>query len=162
MTNSGTIEATGAGGLQLVGSVVNNGLILAQGSSVTIGGDVSGSGHVELAGNATVEFAAGAANDLALDADAAGLIVFDHSAGFGGAISGLNADDRIDLRDVAFGAATTLSYVDDGSGGGVLTVSDGIHSAQLRLVGSYQASDFVLGADDQGGLLLTNHAGQLI
>jgi len=75
---------------------------------------------------------------------------------FTGTITGLNWDDLIDLKDVQLGANTTLTYSDDGSGSGLLTVSDGTHSVQLHLVGTYNASDFVLGSDGQGGLLLTN------
>src|SRR5437773_12473572 len=50
VTNSGTLESTGSGGLQILGALENNGLILAQAGSVTIGGNLSGSGHVEIGG----------------------------------------------------------------------------------------------------------------
>jgi hypothetical protein len=154
VTNSGTIAATGLGGLQIAGGIANDGLLLANGSSILIGGDVSGSGHVELSGGATVEFAGGSTNAVALDSGATGLIVFDHSSSFTGSISGLNGDDRLDLRDLAFSADATLSYTDDGAGGGVLTVSDGARSVQLHLLGSYDATHFTLGADGQGGLTI--------
>jgi hypothetical protein len=161
VANSGTIAATGLGGLQILGSIANYGLLFANGSSILIGGDVSGSGHVELNGSATVEFGGLSSNAITLDAGATGVIVFDHSVGFSGTISGLNADDQLDLRDVQFGANTTLSYAADGSGGGVLTISDGVHSTQLHLIGAYQASDFNLASDGKGGVLLTNHVGDL-
>jgi hypothetical protein len=156
VVNTGTIEATGLGGLQVAGAVDNSGVILDQSSSITVGGDLSGSGHVELSGTATVEFGGQSSNDIALDANATGLIVFDHSAGFSGTISGLNGDDQLDLRDLQFGANTTMAYADDGQGGGVLTISDGVQSVQLHLHGAYQLGDFTLGSDGQGGSLLTN------
>jgi hypothetical protein len=154
VTNSGTIAASGLGGLQIAGGIANDGLLLANGSSILIGGDVSGSGHVELSGSSSVEFVGGSTNAVALDGGATGLIVFDHSSSFTGSISGLNGDDRLDLRDLAFSADATLSYTDDGAGGGVLTVSDGARSVQLHLLGSYDATHFTLGADGQGGLTI--------
>jgi hypothetical protein len=158
VTNSGTIESAGTGGLQLLGSVANDGLILAQAGGITIGGDVSGAGHVEISGDAAIEFGGLASNDIGLDGNAAGLIIFDHSDGFSGTIFGLDSNDHIDLRDLQFGTGTTLSYADNGSGAGMLTISDGVHSVQIHLNGTYQSSDFALGSDGQGGVLLTNTA----
>jgi hypothetical protein len=156
VTNSGTLEATGTGGLQVLSSLANNGLILDQSSSILISGDLTGSGQVEIAGNAIIEFGGLASNSIALDANATGLIIFDHSDAFSGALSGLNSDDLIDLKDLQFGASTTLSYTEDGSGNGLLTVSDGIHSAQLHLLGGYQPGNFSLTSDGQGGVLVHN------
>jgi hypothetical protein len=155
VTNSGTLEATGLGGLVIAGSIASNGLILAQGSGVMIGGNLSGTGHVELSGASTVEFGGSSANAIDLDADASGLIIFDTAGTFSGAISGLNADDRIDLRGLGFGANSTLNYLNQGSGG-LLTISDGVHSVQLHFVGTYSSSDFALSSDGHGGVLLTN------
>jgi hypothetical protein len=50
-----------------------------------------------------------------------------------------------------------MTYADSGAGGGILTISDGLQSVQLHLVGNYQASDFGMGADGLGGLLLTSN-----
>ncbi len=130
--------------------------MLAQAGSITVAGDVSGSGLFEIDGTALVEFGGQAGNSILLSASATGVIVFDHSSEFSGSISGMNFDDTLDLRDVEFGSATSLSYVDDGTGGGMLTVSDGSHSVQLHLLGHYQSSDFVLGSDGLGGSTISN------
>ena len=157
--NSGTIEATGVGGLEIVGSIVNSGLIWAAGGNIVIGGDLTGTGDVQISGTATVEIGGIDSNDVVVGSGAAGLLVLDDATNFTGTISGLNADDRVDLRDIAFGANTTMSYADNGAGGGVLTVSDGVNSVNLALVGAYQLGDFSLASDGQGGSLLTNNAG---
>ncbi|MGZ2410604.1 VCBS repeat-containing protein, partial [Sphingomonas sp. F9_3S_D5_B_2] len=156
VVNSGTLESTASGGLQVVGDLQNDGLVLAGAGSVTIGGDVTGLGQFEIDGTALVEFGGHSTNAVLLDGAATGVVVFDHASDFTGSISGLNSDDRLDLRDVQFGETTSLNYVADGAGGGVLTVSDGVHSAQLHLVGEYQPSDFHLGSDGLGGTFVTN------
>ena len=157
--NGGTIEATGSGGLVIVGSIVNSGLIWAAGGNVFIGGDLTGTGDVQISGSATVEIGGSDSNNVVVGSGAAGLLVLDDSIGFTGKISGLNADDRVDLRDIAFGANTTMTYADNGTGGGVLTVTDGVNSVHLALVGAYQLQNFSLVSDGQGGSLLTNNAG---
>jgi hypothetical protein len=50
-----------------------------------------------------------------------------------------------------------LSYADSGNGSGVLTVSDGTNTVQLAVVGNYQAQDFSLASDGQGGTTLVNN-----
>jgi hypothetical protein len=62
----------------------------------------------------------------------------------------------IDLPDIAFGAQTTLAYLENATGtGGTLTVSDGRHAASIALLGRYIAGSFVAAADGQGGTLVT-------
>ncbi len=161
VTNSGTIEATGAGGLQILGSVANSGLIWADGGNILIGGDLTGTGELHIGGAATVEIGGSDSNNLILDSAATGLLRLDHATAFTGTISGLNADDGIDLRDVAFGASTTMTYADNGAGGGVLTVSDGVNSVNMSLAGNYDLHNFTLSSDGHGGSLLTN-AGPLV
>jgi hypothetical protein len=64
----------------------------------------------------------------------------------------MDGNDQLDLRDMGFSASATLSYADDGTGGGTLTVSDGVKSVQLHLLGTYDATHFTLAADGQGGV----------
>jgi hypothetical protein len=62
----------------------------------------------------------------------------------------------IDLPDIAFGAHTTLAYLENATGtGGTLTVSDGRHTAAIALLGNYMAGSFVAVADGHGGTLIT-------
>jgi hypothetical protein len=95
---------------------------------------------------------------------AQGTLRLDRSLGFTGYISAFRAQDRIDLRDVAFSAHTTLGYtttsysadINNDPTGGRLTVSDGSHTANLALVGNYMASSFVISSDGNGGTLVTD------
>jgi hypothetical protein len=62
----------------------------------------------------------------------------------------------IDLPNIAFGAHTTLAYLQSAGGaGGTLTVSDGRHAASIALLGNYIAGSFAIAADGHGGTLVT-------
>jgi len=70
--------------------------------------------------------------------------------------------DQIDLRDIAFIATTGkkgqthVSFTEAASNlSGTLTVTDGIHTASIQLLGSYIASEFVAASDGHGGTLIT-------
>ena len=77
---------------------------------------------------------------------------------FTGSISGLNADDQLDLRDILSGAGTTATYTANEAGtGGTLSVSDGVHTANIALLGQYAPSDFEVAADATGGTLIKYH-----
>jgi autotransporter passenger strand-loop-strand repeat protein len=84
-----------------------------------------------------------------------GTLIFDQSAEFTGQISGLTGQDQIELRDVGFGANTTLLYAENtGNTGGILAVSDGTHTANLFLAGQYTTANFTMLSDNAGGTLL--------
>jgi hypothetical protein len=99
----------------------------------------------------------------AIFSGAQGTLQLDRSLAFTGYISAFRGQDRIDLRDVAFSAQTTLGYTTtsfnaDNSDptGGTLSVSDGTHTANLALLGNYTVSSFVLSSDGNGGTLVTD------
>jgi autotransporter passenger strand-loop-strand repeat protein len=87
-------------------------------------------------------------------------LVLDGATSFHGVVAGFgnNGDpDRIDLADVAFGTAGKkgpLSY-NGNLLGGTLTVTDGVHTANIALLGQYTASEFALSNDGHGGTLIT-------
>ncbi len=84
-----------------------------------------------------------------------GLLKLDNAAAFGATISGFAGSDHIDLADIAFGASTTLGYSGTATSG-TLTVSDGIHSAALHLLGQYSAGSFALLSDGNGGTVVAD------
>jgi hypothetical protein len=74
VVNTGTLQSTGSGGLNVHSDVVNDGLIWAYGGDITVLGAVSGSGSAMISGSATVTFGAAAAIDVEFAADAAGTL----------------------------------------------------------------------------------------
>ncbi|MFK4723649.1 VCBS repeat-containing protein [Bradyrhizobium niftali] len=158
VTNSGTIEATGTGGLEVHSDIINTGVLWANGGNVTIDGNISGAGTAQISGSATLEFGAASSANVTLDAQATGTIVLHDSFDFSGVVSGFNGDDNLDLLDVAFGADTTASYVANQVGtGGTLSVTDGVHTANITLLGQYDPAGFQTEADKTTGTLISYH-----
>ncbi|TPN47479.1 adhesin, partial [Mesorhizobium sp. B1-1-9] len=149
--NSGTLEATGSGGLTVAGGVANSGMLWANGGDIVIHGQVTGDGDATIGNLSKIEFGAASSTDVTFGHDAAGTLQLDDSFDYSGRIGGITNDDKLDLGDILFGAGTTAVYQanQDGSGG-TLTVSDGTHGAALHLVGSYDANAFKLADDGQG------------
>ncbi len=56
----------------------------------------------------------------------------------------------LDLGDIAFGGATAASFSGTMSSG-VLTVTDGTHTAKIRLSGDYLGLTFAVSSDGHGG-----------
>ncbi|MET3334912.1 VCBS domain-containing protein [Bradyrhizobium ottawaense] len=158
VVNSGTIAASGSGGLVIDSNVDNSGLLWAHGANITLNGSVSGSGTALMDGVATVEFGAASSAHVALDAAATGTIVLHDSFDFSGVVSGFDGDDHLDLLDVAFGDGTTASYVANQAGtGGILSVTDGVHTANISLFGQYDPASFQTEADKNMGTLISYH-----
>jgi hypothetical protein len=88
-----------------------------------------------------------------------GTLQLDQSAYFTGAIAGFTGQDQLDLTDIAYSANTTLGYVaNSANSSGTLTVSDGVNTANIALLGSYMASTFVTSSDGHGGTLVSEAA----
>ena len=111
---------------------------------------------ISIADGATAEISASAAADPVTFAGNTGTLLLDQSQTFSGSISGFGGDDQIDLGDIGFGSTTTLGYAADSScAGGVLSLSDGVHSAAIELLGQYSAASFSMASDGQAGTMIT-------
>jgi hypothetical protein len=88
-------------------------------------------------------------------AGSTGTLQLDQSQNFTGTVAGFGGQDVIDFRDIGFGASSTLAYsANSNNTGGTLTVSDGVHAANLALLGQYAASSFATASDGHGGTLV--------
>jgi hypothetical protein len=89
----------------------------------------------------------------------AGTLRLANSSSFAGTVAGLQGQDTIDFADIGFGANSTLGYApNSNNSGGTLSVSDGTHTANIALLGSYMASSFVTASDGHGGTLVSEAA----
>jgi hypothetical protein len=145
--NAGTIEA-GYGDLTIHGAVTNTGVLAAaNGSHLTVTGAVTGSGSATIESGGVLEFGAASSADVAF-VDAGGKLVFDHatttSSKFSGTISGFAHGSDIDLGAIGYTVGDAqMNYAENADHtGGVLTISDGKHTASLAFAGEYTLTDF--------------------
>jgi hypothetical protein len=130
IVNDGFIEATGAGG-------------------VTIKSAVAGTGSVQVTAG-TLSFASTFSQNVAFGA--AGVLELADSETYTGSISGFSKTGHtsLDLLDIGFVSSSEATYSGTKTGG-VLTVTDGTHTAKISLVGNYLTSNFIASSDGHGG-----------
>ncbi|MDE2477086.1 MAG: hypothetical protein KGO48_18665, partial [Alphaproteobacteria bacterium] len=115
----------------------------------------TGAGTAQIDGNAEIEIGNPSSGQVTFAPGSTGTLRLDDSQGFSGTVAGLAFDGSnfIDLSDILYGASTVANYFGNSSGG-TLTVTDGVHSANIKLSGNYLGSSFVVASDDHGGTLL--------
>jgi fibronectin-binding autotransporter adhesin len=145
------------GSVTLTTDVTNDGTIEVHDGALKISGSVAGSGSVKIDSGALFELDGTDTQDIVF-AGAGGELQIDGSS-FGGRIVSLEATDELDLRSIGYGASTTGTYVSNANNtGGVLTITDGIHSISMTLVGDYRHAHFAGTTDGHSGTLITLNA----
>jgi hypothetical protein len=157
IANAGTIEATGPGGGKIQSAIFNTGVLMAAGGSLTVDGEVTGTGSGVIDGG-TLAFGARFAENVAFTGTT-GVLELARSRGYTGSVTGfsLTGGTSLDLRDIGFVGAGEATF----SGtpiSGVLTVSDGTHTAHITLIGDYTGSTFVASDDGHGGVSIVDPA----
>ncbi|MGL5814875.1 MAG: VCBS domain-containing protein, partial [Aeromonas sp.] len=154
--NSGLLAATGSGGMIIASAIDNGGLLWADGGNLTLQGDAGGSGKVLIGGTAILEFGAASSLDTEFAQEGDGTLRLAQTAAFTGTISGLNEGDRLELADMS---TTRVSYLSNATAtGGVLTLSDGVHSSEIQLQGTYSAAGFQGSQEMDSGTTISYHA----
>ena len=156
VVNDGTMESTGSGGLIINGDLSNNGMLWANNGNITVAGTVDGSGYAVIEGSAQLEFGAASSENTTFAATGDGTLKLDQSADYSGTVSGFNEGDRLMLSDLLVDADTTLTFAENQDGtGGLLTVSDGTHTANVAMAGDYDAAGFHVAADSSGASVIS-------
>ena len=162
--NTGTVNVT-AGTLDLNGSVNNAGLLEADGGNIIVSVAESGGGSAEIFGTSQIQYGAASNENITFSSGATGEILLLDSVAFTGQISDFTGtgtgtpatSDKLDLRDVNFSLLTIKTYTENGAGtGGTLTLSDGTHTANINMVGTYTLANFHFATDGSGGTLVTD------
>jgi hypothetical protein len=139
----------------LAETINNAGVIESAGQTATLQGAVGGSGSAVIAGG-TLDFASTFSQNVTFATGAGDLELAD-SVGYRGTISGFSTagGTQLDLVDIGFYKKTTDASFAGNVKGGVLTVTDGTHTAQIKLNGDYVGDTFAVSNDKQGGTLVT-------
>ncbi|MDQ2861244.1 MAG: hypothetical protein M3T55_11085, partial [Pseudomonadota bacterium] len=153
IANSGLIEAAGSGGVTIQSAINNGGKLEANGATLTVNGAVSGKGSGVIASGALAFNAAFSEN--VTFSGTSGVLQLAQSQGYAGTISGFSTTGgtSLDLRDIGFVSAGEATFSGTATSG-VLTVTDGTHTAHINLAGDYLASTFVAASDGHGGVIV--------
>ncbi|AZC35931.1 T1SS secreted agglutinin RTX [Pseudomonas chlororaphis subsp. piscium] len=160
ITNSGVLESTGTGGMTVASAVENTGHLWANGGDLHLLADVTGNGSATIDGDASLTFAGAAHTSVAFHGEGAGSLVIAQAEAAGSLVGilGLESDDLLTFGDLAFGANTQLNYTANASGaGGLLTVDDGAHRAEVNLLGHYSVEDFQVSDGGEAGTQVSYH-----
>jgi len=151
VSNSGILEASGTGGLTIESSIENSGLLWANGATLTVLGQVSGSGSATIDGSGILDLESSATTNVCFGSGTGGTLKLGDSFHFNGTISGFDGSDIIELTDVNLGTAS-VSYQENATGtGGTLLISDGAQVVGLALLGDYSADNFRIVSDQLKG-----------
>jgi hypothetical protein len=146
----------GAGRLALgasKSSLANAGIIETLGGTVTVRGKVTGSGQAIINGG-LLDFVSAFDQNVTF-ARTTGVLELARSQTYTATVSGFSktGGTSLDLADIGFVSAGEATFSGTKTGG-VLTVTDGTHTAHIALVGNYLASTFIAASDGHGGVII--------
>jgi hypothetical protein len=153
ITNAGTIEALTGDVTTIAGAVANTGLLASVGGTLVVNGAVTGTGSVKVNGGA-VDFS-GTFNE-AVVFGSSGRLILAHSTTYTASLTSFShtGTTSLDLRDISFASAT--SSFSGTTAAGILTVTDGTHTAHIHLTGNYTAAAWTLSDDGSGGTIVVD------
>ncbi len=147
--NAGMIESSGAGGILIRSPIANDGTVTVDRGIFTFEGAVSGSGEAVIGGG-TLDFQSSFIE--AVTFIAGGTLELAQSEAYSGTVTGFSKKGKttLDLTDISFVGAGEATYSGK-HGAGVLTVTDGSHTARITLSGAYAGDTFIAASDGHGG-----------
>ncbi|MGI9169083.1 MAG: beta strand repeat-containing protein [Caulobacteraceae bacterium] len=155
VANAGLIETTAFGRCDIRGAVNNTGSIETHTGTLTVVGAVTGGGTATIDGG-ILDFDSSFTENVAFTSKN-GTLGLAQSQGYAGSVSGFSktGHSTFDLGDIAFVSAGEATFSGTTTGG-VLTVTDGTHTAHITLIGNYTGSTFVASSDGNGGTLVVD------
>jgi hypothetical protein len=153
IVNGGLIEAD-KGNLTVKSAVANTGALYAYGATLTLAGAVTGVGTGRIEGG-TLD-AQASFTEAVTFVGGTGTLELADSQAYIGRITGfsLTGGTALDLTDITFisTSATTAKFQENKAGtAGILTVTDGTHTAEITLAGNFSTSTFTTTSDGHGG-----------
>lgn len=152
--NFGLIETTGKGHCSIRGLFYNNGVLQVGGGKLTCKG-AAGSGSAVISAG-TLDVKGGFNQNVSFTGKRGELDLARTDANqYTAAISGFSTAGKtsLDLGDIGFVSSTEASYSGTATSG-VLTVTDGFHTARINMVGDYTAATFTASDDGKGGTVV--------
>jgi len=148
MTFTGSAETLG-------GTLVNAGVLETKGSTVVISSLAPGSSGGVVINGGTLDFLS-VLDQAVTFKGTTGTLQLAQSQGRSLDVAGFQANGQqaLDLGDIGFIGADEATFSGTAKGG-VLTVSDGTHTALIDLKGDYLGATFTAASDGHGGTVVT-------
>jgi hypothetical protein len=160
-----TFEKTAGTGDSLIQvGFTDDGAVAVESGTLEFGLGVTGSGSFAIASGALLRFDASVGKGSSVYfATTTGELMLPDAVQFAAAIRGFGGSDTLDLDVDFFSPRFKLAYAGNAAEG-VLTATDGTHTAHLSMVGDYKTADFHASADGFNGVLIVDpaaHSGSL-
>ena len=139
---------------------MNSGELIANGGNINLNATETGAGSATIYGTSQIEYSAGSSDNVTFASGSTGELLLLNSAAFKGTVTGFTGSgtgapttsDKMDLRDINYLSPNfSKNYANN-----ILTVSDGSHTANINMVGSYTLANFHFAADGSNGTLVTD------
>ncbi len=150
--DAGALTLGGAG----TATIANGGRVEVAGSgTLVLAGAVTGKGTATIA-SGTLEAASSFTQNVTFSGTT-GELQLAQSQGYTGSVSGFAKTGKtsFDLLDIAFVGSGEATFAGN-SKGGVLTVTDGTHTAHINLKGNYVGSTWIASSDGHGGTIVVD------
>ncbi len=156
ITNAGVLEADQTT-VTVKSAVTNSGTLLAYLGTLTLVASASGTGVTRIQGGTVIAEGAVFSQAVTFASGTTGTLELAHSQAYKNRISGFSKTGAttLDLDDIAFidTTHTTAKFQENKYGtSGVLTVTDGTHTAKITLGGNFSGSTFTTSSDGHGGV----------
>jgi hypothetical protein len=164
--NDGAFEAASTGKLTIKSALFSNGDLLADGGTIAVDNQLTGSGVADIENNGTLDLATAAFNDVYF-ADGTGMLQlgqdYSNSDKLFGDIYGFQSTHKhakIDLQNVGFVSANNFTFTATTDAGILAVDGSGGKIAKLTLAGDFvtpmsSGENFHLSNDGHGGTFVT-------
>ncbi|HXV01657.1 MAG TPA: hypothetical protein VG166_14280 [Caulobacteraceae bacterium] len=153
LTNAGRLWARGsAGGMTVTGALTNDGILVVSGATLTVTGAVTGTGVAHII-DGVMSFGSSFDENVRFHkATPGGELILAQSQTYHSKIYNFAAGsgEKLDLKDIGFVSAGEATYAN-----GILTVTDGSHTATIELAGNHNGVTFTAASDGSGGTIIT-------
>jgi hypothetical protein len=155
VADNGSFTLANNANANIAGSVSGAGAFtVGDNANLTVSGADTVTGSFTIGNNSILEFVAPETAKIIL-AGSNSLLKLD-AVSPTGQISGLNANDKIDLAGLRWVQGSMTAKFSGNTSGGILTVSNGAQSEVINLAGNYMQSSWHLSADKTGGTFVVD------
>jgi fibronectin-binding autotransporter adhesin len=153
----GAAKVTLSGVTTISARVSNTGTLTLASGTLTVSGEVSGAGVLSIK-SGVADFTSTFSENVTFTSTT-GVLELARSQSYTGTVTGFSktGTNSLDLGDIVFGTKTKATYSGTTTSG-ILTVTDGTHTAKINLAGNYTASTFTVSSDGHGGTKVVDPA----